>query len=667
MICSFSFRSLLAAAAVLLAAAVFGCADADAQGAVQAYQPQVYGHGAMFGPQSNYIMDAGGPTQNGLPPTNLTNPGTSPLGYQWVNSGLGTCGFSAYANQTAWSSFCMGFDGSGNALLSISGVNQTPSAYVNLNGVRYPLVAGGGNMVGPSLSVADDLPSFTDTTGKLIKDSGFPSAGVPAGTMLAFPPANWSPAAPSACWTWVSPPGVPSVNCASTVSAGLAEAMAIRAQYGLSMRIYGPGENLLGGGGGSSTYPYMSSTVAINTGQMAQQSIIAQGVNLTIAGVTGCAFTINTMNDGSNFYWGGLIVDGNNAPTSSSHAVCIQPTSNAPVEGFPIVVAVPIYIGGIAFGTGGAPSVAAGDDLFIDPSTASVQRADITVGEINCNGPGAGAVSNAGIRIGPSTLNTAMFSTHVRVFDLHNCVNGVIDGGTVVNPGPFANDFRLDNVSLSADVSGNKGIAFDEFGYNNDITMPTVNTFEGPYNTAIKFETGSGASARAGAIGDRVHIEAEGYSVGIGWIDVTAGAAGHDMEFNGNHVLGRLLVAWTPALNFSSASTGITYSLQSGAILQNGKEITADFNLTLTSKGSASGVATIAGLPIEPQGTYPGVCSINDYSNMASLTGQPFGSIPTGTTSIALYLPGSAGQFNIADTNFTNTTLITGTCHYLTN
>lgn len=127
---------------------------AHAQGAVQAYQPQVYGHGAMFGPQNNFIMDAGGPTSNGQPPANLSNPGTSPLGYQWVNSGLGDCGFSRYANANnglngSFTRFCWGFDGNDNALLAVDGFGTNPSFNVRLNGILYPGLGTGGNMVAP--------------------------------------------------------------------------------------------------------------------------------------------------------------------------------------------------------------------------------------------------------------------------------------------------------------------------------------------------------------------------------------------------------------------------------------------------------------------------------------------------------------------------------------
>lgn len=58
------------------------------------------------------------------------------------------------------------------------------------------------------------------------------------------------------------------------------------------------------------------------------------------------------------------------------------------------------------------------------------------------------------------------------------------------------------------------------------------------------------------------------------------------------------LPSWTPALAFGGASTGITYSTQVGRYYRIGSLICAFFNITLTSKGSATGAMTISGLPV---------------------------------------------------------------------
>ena len=54
---------------------------------------------------------------------------------------------------------------------------------------------------------------------------------------------------------------------------------------------------------------------------------------------------------------------------------------------------------------------------------------------------------------------------------------------------------------------------------------------------------------------------------------------------------------WTPALSFGGASTGITYSIQNGVYWRLGAVTVFRCYITLTSKGSATGTATITGLP----------------------------------------------------------------------
>ena len=65
--------------------------------------------------------------------------------------------------------------------------------------------------------------------------------------------------------------------------------------------------------------------------------------------------------------------------------------------------------------------------------------------------------------------------------------------------------------------------------------------------------------------------------------------------------------AWTPALNFGGATTGITYTTQTGTYTRNGDVYTAEANVVLSSKGSATGSATVTGLPSAPNLNIGGV------------------------------------------------------------
>src|SRR5260221_14348861 len=54
---------------------------------------------------------------------------------------------------------------------------------------------------------------------------------------------------------------------------------------------------------------------------------------------------------------------------------------------------------------------------------------------------------------------------------------------------------------------------------------------------------------------------------------------------------------WTPGVAFGGAAVGVTYATQSGTYVKIGSQVTAWFSMTLTSKGSSTGAATITGLP----------------------------------------------------------------------
>ena len=108
---------------------------------------------------------------------------------------------------------------------------------------------------------------------------------------------------------------------------------------------------------------------------------------------------------------------------------------------------------------------------------------------------------------------------------------------------------------------------------------------------------------------------------------------------------------WTPALAFGGATTGITYTTQAGNYVRAGALVYVHFLITLSNKGSATGAATITGLPFTAGGVAPGM-SIRYYSNLASITGALFGWIST--TTINLVQTGAATPASLTDANFAN-------------
>ncbi|NKJ03147.1 hypothetical protein [Rhizobium sp. SG741] len=114
--------------------------------------------------------------------------------------------------------------------------------------------------------------------------------------------------------------------------------------------------------------------------------------------------------------------------------------------------------------------------------------------------------------------------------------------------------------------------------------------------------------------------------------------------------------SWTPVLAFGGSSTGITYSVQSGTYQRIGPLIYASFGITLTSKGSATGAATISGLPFATSSG--GSLLIVSGSNFVTQS-PTFGVIATGTTSVSIGVAGSTGPVALTDANFSATTSLT--------
>jgi hypothetical protein len=100
--------------------------------------------------------------------------------------------------------------------------------------------------------------------------------------------------------------------------------------------------------------------------------------------------------------------------------------------------------------------------------------------------------------------------------------------------------------------------------------------------------------------------------------------------------------SWTPALLFGGAATGITYGTQVGRYVRFGPMVYVWATIVLTSNGTATGDATISGLPLAAS-TVAGLVFVGNLSNYQNLNfSDPY---PVGHCTIA-----SAGQvINLRD------------------
>jgi hypothetical protein len=120
---------------------------------------------------------------------------------------------------------------------------------------------------------------------------------------------------------------------------------------------------------------------------------------------------------------------------------------------------------------------------------------------------------------------------------------------------------------------------------------------------------------------------------------------------------------WTPGLAFGGSATGITYGAQTGTYTKIGRIVLCQFHILLTSKGSATGAATLTGLPATPNASTASAGSggaVGHYAALASLTGAPqlYGTAGSAVMNLADF--GAAASANLADTNFTNTSEMDG-------
>lgn len=133
---------------------------------------------------------------------------------------------------------------------------------------------------------------------------------------------------------------------------------------------------------------------------------------------------------------------------------------------------------------------------------------------------------------------------------------------------------------------------------------------------------------------------------------------------------GSSIGSWTPVLSFGGGITGITYSTQSGAYQIVGNIVFAQFRIILTNVGSSTGVAAISGLFQQNSGSFQtgagGLSTTN--SGMVGLTAAPIilnGEVGTTPGYINLFQQGATGVGQLTDSNFSNSSSISGYVTYL--
>jgi len=133
--------------------------------------------------------------------------------------------------------------------------------------------------------------------------------------------------------------------------------------------------------------------------------------------------------------------------------------------------------------------------------------------------------------------------------------------------------------------------------------------------------------------------------------------------FDGTNYLANYVApaSFTPVLKFGGATTGITYTTQVGRYQRIGGVITFSIDILLSSKGSASGAATVTGLPVAAVSgpNYDFVCSLQAWTANAANT-YYIAVLGSGGSGFALYEqnPIVPTLTALADTNAANASLV---------
>lgn len=113
---------------------------------------------------------------------------------------------------------------------------------------------------------------------------------------------------------------------------------------------------------------------------------------------------------------------------------------------------------------------------------------------------------------------------------------------------------------------------------------------------------------------------------------------------------------WTPGIAFGGGTAGIAYGPATGGrFTKVGRLCVASGTLALTSKGSSSGAATIAGLPHPALGgAIDGCCSIGWVNGLSGISGAVGALLPAGSSQLTLTHSNGGAMTALTDAHFSD-------------
>lgn len=115
--------------------------------------------------------------------------------------------------------------------------------------------------------------------------------------------------------------------------------------------------------------------------------------------------------------------------------------------------------------------------------------------------------------------------------------------------------------------------------------------------------------------------------------------------------------AWTPDLQFGGAATGITYVVRQATYTRIGRQVFVQVGMYLSNKGSATGDATIAGLPFTvSNAAFKNENGIVGGTGSLTVVGVPYAVADANSTVIKLNVMNNGATSAMTNVAFANNT-----------
>ena len=230
-------------------------------------------------------------------------------------------------------------------------------------------------------------------------------------------------------------------------------------------------------------------------------------------------------------------------------------------------------------------------------------------------------------------------------------------------PGVRVDILSDNNTSLAAvlRVNSNNAAVNTALAYDGLIASGGMTLQAGTSNPIIFNTNGANESGRINTTGVYVLKGGTTTANGVGVAFPATQVASSDANTLDDYEEG----TWTIGLTFGGGSTGITTAANTGRYTKIGRQVTVIGYLSLTSKGSSTGSASITDLPFAIPNTSQAFCAASLRIDGLSYVGSPQALGLIGSSKIELEKVSEAGTATaLTDANFSNSTGIIFTLTY---